>query len=444
MAQKQIVSFRRNPDNALKPIAVYGDARKAESRARTRNAHGGDFAATRLLHRLVGAARQDSALTSILTDTAPGLLSAIRGAQGARNPANYTEHFRAFDAEASAIMHRIETSGPSSRRDAGLYTLLAPVYAMQQTLEQMVIDPMLINILPTISLGTPLESGVYMEFVPGIGATEASWEYGTGGAPVAAGTMTPRVVPLKPFKSAVEISGREREVHEAMRGQMGAPAWDLFQKRMEIAMRAAAQRMSDLACYGDPNLGIYGLLSDTSESGITAANVNFDTGTGLTDAATIIAQVATQAAAVGFDPRLVADTIVFDATSWYNLTGRGVSNTGDSDGNVIGRVFSFRPEISEITYALECGPTSAVTTALTPSVGATEAARLRGGYNDSGTTKRCMAIFRNDPEVLAVIEGLPISYEALDDRDGAIRGMIRGSCGGLRAFRKEAIRICYL
>ena len=441
---QQVIAYKRNPDNALKPIAVYGDERAKRSKSTARNADGGKWAKSRLLHRIFGAARADSRLSSLLSEQAPSLLASIRGAQAAPNAAAYLDHFRAFDVEASSIMHRIETHGPQSRADAGLYTLLAPVYSMQEVLEQMVIDPMLVNLLPKRTLGTPLEQGVYLEYVPGIGMAETSWEYGNGGAPVAAGAMTPRLVNLAPIRVGIEVSGREREVHDAMRGQMGAPAWDLFQKRMEEGMRAANERMSQIASYGDPDLGLYGLLSDTTESGITAANVNFDTGTGLTDAATIIAQVGTQAAAVGFDPRLVANTIVFDATSWWNLTGRGVSNTGDSDDNVIGRVFKFRPEISEITYAIECGPTTAVTTALTPKVGATEAARLRGGYNDAGTTKRCMVILRNDPEVLSVIEGLPISYEALDDRDGAIRGMIRGSCGGLRAFRKEAIRICYL
>lgn len=444
MSTNQVIAFKRNPDNPLKPIAVYGDARRARAKADTRDAAGGKYAKARLLHRIYGTG-PTSPLAAMLDAHAPGILAAVRGAQAAPTPQGYAAHFRAFDEQASALMERIEAHGPQSRADAGLYTLLAPVYAMQEVLEQLVIDPMLINILPRRVLSTPLETGVYMEYTPGIGVAEASWEYGTGGAPVAAGKMTPQLVNLAPIRVAVEVSGREREVHEEMRGKMGAPAWDLFGKRMDEGMRRALERHSQIASYGDATLaGIYGLLSPTADSGITAANVNFDSGTGLTDRATIVTQVGNQAAAVGYDPRMVADTIIFDALSWYNLTGRGVSNTGDSDENVIGQVFKFRPEISEITYAIECGPTTAVTTALTPAVGATEAARLRGGYNDAGTTKRCMVILRNSPDVLAVMEGLPLSYEALDDRDGAIRGMIRGSSGGLRAFRKEAIRICYL
>lgn len=440
MKPSQIVAFKRNPTDPLKPIAVRAEERPSPP---TRDSNGGAFAPRRLLHRLVGATSASSRLADQLGAADPALLQAIRDAQSAPNRDAYKAAFGIFNERASTILHEIETGRRRTKLDAGLYTLLAPVYSMQTVLEQIVIEPQLVNLLPKRTLGTSLEHGVYLEYVPGSQVAETSWEYGADG-PVAAGQMTPRTIRLVPFRTGVMVSAREREVHDELRGKMGAPAWDLFSKRMEGAMRDAMTRMSQLASYGDPNAGVYGLLSDTTESGITAANVNFDSGVGLTDADTIIAQIALQADAVGYSPSLVADTVVFDALSWYRLTGRGVSNTGDSDGNVIGRVFAFRPEIQEITYALECGPTTAVTTALTPKVGATEAARLRGGYNDSGTTKRCMVILKNDPEVLEVMEGLPISYEALDDRDGAIRGMVRGSCGGLRAYRKEAIRICYL
>lgn len=437
-----IVSFRRNPDNAWKPLAVRAD--QAKTRQAVRSASGGAWAPRKLLHRLVGTTRSDSRLVTLLEAHAPDVLSAIRDAQRAPNAAAYAAAFARFNDTASTVLDQVERGQRTTRADAGLYTLLAPVYAMQQVVEQLIVEPQLPNLLPVISLGTVKESGVYLEYVPGIHAAEASWEYGIDGAPVAAGKMEEKLCKLIPFKLGVAVSGRERELHDEMRGQMGAPSWDLFQKRLEEAMLAALIKQGQIVSYGDPDAGVYGLLSDTAVSGITAANVNFDTGTGLNDAGTIIGQVAVQAAAVGFDPRLVCDTIVFDPTSWYNLTGRGVSNTGDSDQSVIGRVFAFRPEIQEITYARELGPDAAVTTALTPKVGATEAARLRGGYNDAGTTKRCMVLMRNDPNAVAQLEGIPISYEALDDRDGSIRGQIRGSSGGIRAFRPETIRIVYL
>jgi hypothetical protein len=439
--KRQIMEWRRNPTDPLKPIAIYADERE---QVEVQTGDRSRYVPQDLLHRLVGVGRQDSRWGQVLGEHAPGLLETIRDAQSAPDQHHYERAFARFDAEASQILYEIRGGKRQGKGDAGLFTLLAPIHAMTQFIEQLVIEPQLSNLLPQLVLNTVLEQGIYMEYVPGIAQAATSWEYGTEGA-VASGVLTPKLTKLAPVKTSVVVSGREREKFAEMRGKMGAPDWDLLQHQIMVAMREAGLQASRIVAHGDPTQGIFGLLSDTALTSIPAANVNFNSGTGLTDANAILGQITLQAGQVGYDQRLLADTVIFDAESFWALSSRGVSSTGDSDDNVIGRVFKFAPGVDTITYAIECGPNTALETALTAKVGATEAARLRGGYNDGGTTKRCMVIMRRDIEqVGAAVTGIPLSYEPLDDRDGATRGQCRTSSGGYKAFRPEAHRIAYL
>ena len=108
-----IVSFRRNPDNAWKPLAVRAD--QAKARQTVRSASGGAWAPRKLLHRLVGATRSDSRLVTLLEAHAPDVLSAIRDAQRAPNAAAYSAAFARFNDTASTVLDQFERGQRTTR-----------------------------------------------------------------------------------------------------------------------------------------------------------------------------------------------------------------------------------------------------------------------------------------------------------------------------------------
>lgn len=435
----KIIGFRRDSATG-RPVAFTQD-----SAPRPRVVDGGwnrTATAGALLRRLYVPADPRHPATRTLRDSAPDLLGLIRSAQGAKTDSEFASIQDQFCDVADGWMEAYRRGVRDTVADSTLYALLAPVFAMPEVIERVYSMPQLFNLLPKMTLGTVLEVGQYLEYEDLFPAVASTWTYDPAQMAGMSGTMTPRTIPLKPFAAAATVTGRERELHEEMRGKQGAPSWDLFARKIQKASEAVIKRAGQVVAYGDTVLGIPGLIDSTN--GVTAVNANFASGTGLTDYATIAAQIDLQAAQVNYEDEFTADTIMMDQVSFRALTKELISNTGDSGDSVLSRIFLNAPEIESIVGVRELGPIAAEIAEETPKVGAPEAALLGGGYLNGGTYHRCMVLTRAREDVQAVIEGLPLSIEALDPQDGADRSIVRMSTGGCKIFRTSVPRIVYI
>lgn len=397
-----------------------------------------------LLRRIHVPAYNLHPATRLLQDAAPGLLGIIRDGQNARTLAQAERAEEAFCDYADGWLEKYAKAGEHvSAQDAGIYSLLSPIYAMPEVIERAYMMPTLYNLLPKMVLNTAEEIGQYLEYEDHVPAASTSWDASEIAQMASwSGSTTPKTIRLAPIAYCAKVTMREKELHAERMGKQGVPAiGDLFGRAVEKLSQAAIKRAGQLAAYGDADLGVEGLISNTN--GVTAVNVDYASGTGLTDYGVFSAQIAAQAAQVNEHEDYVADTILIDSVSFRQLGMDLLSNTGDEKSSVLSAVFANAPDISVIAKANELGPRADEIAVETPKVGATEAAKVGGGYLD-GTYRRCMVITRGSDDVQAVIEGLPLSVEGLDPQDGADRSLIRMSSGGCKIFRTDVPRIVYI
>lgn len=431
----QILGFERDPNNhrSLKPLhSLIPEARDADL-------HRVD--SQDLLTRfMVGGTGRDHA-HNLLAQGAPQLLALVEKHRTARRASDRQGAVEEFAHVADAWMTRYAAQERASKTDSDLYALLSPVFQIPKMVERIYASPTLINELPKRALGTADEVGVYLEYEDHMPAVAHDWSYDPKEAAGATGTVSTRTINLAPCKASAMLSARDREKHEERRGRFGAVDFDLFGRRIDVALDAVMKRASQIVSWGDTVLGLTGFVDATN--GVTAVNANYDSGTGLTDYATIATQINAQAAQVNWMEEFLADTIFIDPQSFYNLSSRLISNTGDSGDSVLERIFRNFPRIQRVVQARELAPLATEIAEETPKVGATEAALLGGGYLD-GTYRRCMVITKNDPDVHEWFEGLPLSVQGLEPFNGADRAVIRMSTGGVRFYRTSVPRIVYI
>lgn len=431
-----IVGWKRNADG--KPAPVFQAPRRVVDRTITRTTTA-DAIVRRAIVPLDDARHPGR---RILEAGAPHLLGHLRDAAEAGDEGAVFNAQDAFLDEAQAVAEEIEARGrrrSMSALDSELYSLLAPLLVLPNVVERIQAEPSLVNLLPKMSLNTPLEDATYLRVVDHMPAPERSWSWTQ--ASKAQGSVSLSTVPIKlaPSSTGFTLTARDREVFEATRGNQGAPSWGLYERLVEVHMRAVRDDIAKIVAYGEPAYGIPGVLTPGL---VTAANVNYDTGVSLTDYHTLAEIFAAQAAQVGHIDQLRADTLLLDAQTFSTWSMQLLSSTGDDRTPVLQALLD-NPQISRVYSVREFLPIAAEITEGTPKYGVTEATRLGGGLFNGGTYHRCLMVTRLDEKIHLWIEGLPLGVEALDPRDGADRAQVRSSTGGYQQFQNVS-RIAYI
>lgn len=431
-----IIGYGRAPDSPNTPLPITSSVPEAHDGQRYRVDGQG------LLDRVDFGTSARSHGFGTMLEAAPQLAHIVSDYHSTPSKDKRAECEGRFADEAQAFMESWQCGARTSKADSDLYALLSPVFEMPELIERIYAEPTLINELPKRALGTPDEVAVYLTYEDHSSAVQTGFDYSINNAGTSTGTVGTATVKLAGLKKGAFVSARDRELHDARRGRMGAMDFDLFGRQIDIGSKDVFKRAGEIVAWGDADLGLLGFIDSTN--GVANANANYDSGTGLTDYATIAAQINAQAAQVNYIEEFLADTIFIDPQAFHNLTGRLISNTGDSGDSVLSMILRNFPRIQRVMQARELGAVAAEITEKTPKVGATEAAKLGGGYLNGGSYKRCMVLTRNDSTIHEWFEGIPLSVVGLEPKDGADRAVIRMSTGGTVFYRPNVPRIVYI
>ena len=433
---KKIIGYGRAPDSPNTPLPITSAAPVVHDSDRYKVDGQG------LLDRVDFGSSARSHGFGTMLQAAPQLAHIVSDYRTSSSPDKRAECEARFADEAEAFMDAWRSGGRDSKADSDLYALLSPVFEMPELIERIYAEPTLINELPKRALGTPDEMAVYLTYEDHSSAVQTGFGYDINDAGTSTGTVGTATVKLAGLKKGAFVSARDREIHDARRGRMGAMDFDLFGRQIDIGSKDVFKRAGEIVAWGDADLGLLGFIASTN--GVTAANANSDSGTGLTDYGVIAAQIVAQAAQVNYMEEFLADTIYIDPQAFHNLTGRLISNTGDSGDSVLSRILQNFPRIQRVMQARELSANAAEITEKPPKVGATEAAKLGGGYLNGGSYKRCMVLTRNDSTIHEWFEGIPLSVVGLEPINGADRAVIRMSTGGCVFYRPNVPRIVYI
>ena len=120
----------------------------------------------------------------------------------------------------------------------------------------------------------------------------------------------------------------------------------------------------------------------------------------------------------------------------FNFLAHSLLDAGGTNGDgVIESFWRANPGIMAIDQGLELAPRAADAAALEAhGVATAEAERLSGGIRVAGVQRACALLYRDDPDVFAWVEGIPLSTAVYPPQYGKESALVRASCGGTRVF----------
>lgn len=230
----------------------------------------------------------------------------------------------------------------------------------------------------------------------------------------------------------------------------GAANYNFDTKRADSARRSLLHKENLLAFFGDPEVGINGLMSDETITGVEriSAPTQFGSGTAEADRRLLIDTAMT--VIEGTEKILAPNMIGLSTKSWLHCIARrygSVDNPSDQTVAQAALVTLSEIGISSLTWIPELGYRAAEKTDLEDKgLSATEATRLAGGIWDDTLDVPAqvdtMLVCRRDPEVFELIVAKDVTmYPAAE----MVRGkteirMVMGS-GGLEFYKPAGVKL---
>ncbi|MGB1013394.1 MAG: hypothetical protein ACPG4T_04605 [Nannocystaceae bacterium] len=369
---------------------------------------------------------------------APQLLGAFRDAKNARSRDEYAHHARAF---GSMLGEQLDKMRSTKQTDSDLYSLLAQFEVMGQVIENIVLEPELVDLLPNVTVGTLSPSATYKKRTRRTAIPRRSWEpdFGAGTSSFEEEDLMVNFIPL----SKTESMSRLQKQREAEYNARTSTPWDRFGAGIEASAHSIRSGCGSIVAHGDTGIGVFGLLNNSEVTNIQ--QVNWFPAAGLAAYNAIFGEVSEQWKQVGHDPRYMGDTLILPSEHFHLLSGLLVSSTGDNDTTVISMLFANLPQLSRIAFARELDANAADLANLTPKIGEDRADDIQGGYRVSEDDHRAaMVVTKAANDVQEVIMGHDLMIEPLMRPDDGEAAHLRASCGGVKVYRPEVPRISYL